>query len=41
MLTRLLKEEYSIEDPVVVNLVYEKIYDNFIKMVDGKDNGVE
>ena len=37
----MLKNEYQIDQPEVVDLAYERIYDNFIKMVDGKDNGVE
>jgi uncharacterized UPF0160 family protein len=37
----MLDKDYNIKDIQIIDLVYEKIYDNFIKMVDGKDNGVE
>lgn len=37
----MLKDIYSIEDPEIVNIIYEKLYDTFIKMVDAKDNGIE
>ena len=37
----MLEKDYNIKDMQIIDLVYEKIYDNFIKMVDGKDNGVE
>jgi uncharacterized UPF0160 family protein len=37
----MLEKDYNIKDIQIIDLVYEKIYDNFIKMVDGKDNGVE
>jgi uncharacterized UPF0160 family protein len=36
----MLKDIYSIEDPEIVNIIYEKLYDTFIKMVDAKDNGI-